>query len=87
MNAYLREKGHICVIDKEITFQSARYTFATAVTLTNDEGIESVSTMLGHKIIKTTQHYAKIFGDKISADMVPLTERLWFHMKIGNENY
>ncbi|MFZ2285322.1 MAG: tyrosine-type recombinase/integrase [Lutibacter sp.] len=38
----------------------ARHTFATTVTLTNGVPLESVSKMLGHKSIKTTQHYAKI---------------------------
>jgi site-specific recombinase XerD len=49
-----------CEISKELTFHIARHTFATTVTLSNGVPIESVSKMLGHKSIKTTQHYAKI---------------------------
>ena len=60
MNAYLKEIAGVCEIEKELTFHIARHTFATTVTLTNGVPIESVSKMLGHKSIKTTQHYAKI---------------------------
>ncbi|MGG7662055.1 site-specific integrase [Dyadobacter sp. BHUBP1] len=76
MNAYLKEIGDVCGINKEITFHLARHTFATTVTLANDVAIESVSKMLGHKNIKTTQHYAKIVDKKISVDMISLTEKL-----------
>ena len=58
MNAYLKEIGDLCDISKEITFHMARHTFATTVTLTNGVPIETVSKMLGHKNIQTTQHYA-----------------------------
>ena len=69
MNAYLKEIAGVCEIEKELTFHIARHTFATTVTLTNGVPIESVSKMLGHKSIKTTQHYAKILDSKVSADM------------------
>lgn len=69
MNAYLKEIANICEIPKELTFHIARHTFATTVTLNNDVPIESVSKMLGHKTIKTTQHYAKLLDKKVSSDM------------------
>ncbi|EKT4553103.1 site-specific integrase [Flavobacterium psychrophilum] len=69
MNAYLKEVGDLCDISKEITFHMARHTFATSVTLTNGVPIETVSKMLGHKNIQTTQHYAKILDKKVSEDM------------------
>jgi hypothetical protein len=53
-----------------------RHTFATTVTLTNGVPIESVSKMLGHKSIKTTQHYAKILDRKVSDDMELLKSKL-----------
>ena len=56
MNAYLKEIAAVCKIDKELTFHIARHTFATTVTLTNGVPIESVSKMLGHKNLRTTQH-------------------------------
>ena len=75
MNAYLKEIAAVCKIDKELTFHIARHTFATTVTLTNGVPIESVSKMLGHKNIKTTQHYAKILDQKVSHDMKLLKEK------------
>lgn len=74
MNAYLKEIADICDIDKELTYHIARHTFATTVTLSNGVSIESVSKMLGHKSIKTTQHYAKIMDTKVSRDMENLKE-------------
>lgn len=69
MNAYLKEMADICEIDKELTFHIARHTFATTVTLNNGVPIESVSKMLGHKNLRTTQHYAKVLDKKVSEDM------------------
>jgi site-specific recombinase XerD len=69
MNAYLKEIASVCEIEKELTFHIARHTFATTVTLTNGVPIESVSKMLGHKNLRTTQHYAKVLDRKVSEDM------------------
>ena len=76
MNAYLKEISDLCNINKNLTFHLARHTFATTVTLTNGVPIESVSKMLGHKSIKTTQHYAKIIDKKVSDDMNMLKDKL-----------
>ena len=82
MNSYLKEIGDLCDISKEITFHMARHTFATSVTLTNGVPIETVSKMLGHKNIQTTQHYAKILDKKVSEDMMVLREK--FSLKPKN---
>ncbi|MEP7197288.1 MAG: site-specific integrase [Saprospiraceae bacterium] len=74
-NAYLKEIANICGIDKLLTFHIARHTFATTVTLTNGVPIETVSSMLGHSSLKTTQHYAKILDKKVSMDMKVLKEK------------
>jgi site-specific recombinase XerD len=76
MNSYLKEISDLCGITKAITFHLARHTFATTVTLTNGVPIESVSKMLGHRNIKTTQLYAKIVDKKIGDDMRRLKEVL-----------
>ena len=76
LNAYLKVIADICGIPKNLTFHMARHTFATTITLTNGVPIESVSSMLGHTDIKTTQIYAKVIQNKISADMNLLREKL-----------
>jgi site-specific recombinase XerD len=75
MNSYLKEIADVCGINKPITFHIARHTFATTVTLLNGVPIESVSKMLGHTNIKTTQHYAKILDIKVGADMAVLKKK------------
>jgi len=75
MNSYLKEIADACGINKELTFHIARHTFATTVTLSNGVPIESVSKMLGHKNLKTTQHYAKILDLKVCNDMQILKEK------------
>ncbi|WZL89368.1 site-specific integrase [Salinimicrobium sp. 3283s] len=84
MNAYIKEIGDLCGINKNLTFHLARHTFATTVTLSNGVPIESVSKMLGHKNLQTTQHYAKILDRKISDDMAALRERLGSNLQTMN---
>jgi len=69
MNTYLKEIADICNINKELTMHVARHTFATTITLANGVPIETVSKMLGHTSIKTTQIYGRIIDAKISSDM------------------
>jgi integrase len=76
MNAYLKEIGEVCGIEQNLTFHLARHTFATTVTLTNGVPIETVSKMLGHTSLKTTQIYAKVVDTKIQEDMRRLAEKL-----------
>ncbi len=83
MNAYLKEIADVCGITKNLTFHLARHTFATTVTLAKGIPIETVSKMLGHTNIQTTQIYARITNDKISKDMQGLSEKFtdserWF---------
>jgi len=75
MNAYLKEIAGLCGIKKDLTYHIARHTFATTVTLSNGVPIETVSKMLGHTNIKTTQHYAKILDMKVSQDMALLKNK------------
>lgn len=76
VNDYLKEIAEMCGIKTELTFHIARHTFATTVTLANDVPIESVSVMLGHSSIKTTQEYAKVLNVKLSKDMQALKLKL-----------
>lgn len=76
VNQYLAEIAEACEIDKRVTFHMARHTFATTVTLAQGVPIESVSKMLGHTNIQTTQIYARITNEKISQDMAILAAKL-----------
>jgi len=75
-NEYLKEIATVCGIRKKLTTHTARHTFATTVTLEHDVPIETVSKMLGHKNIKTTQIYASITDRKISNNMKELENKL-----------
>ncbi|MDN3579751.1 site-specific integrase [Mucilaginibacter flavus] len=75
-NSYLKEIADLCNINKAITFHIARHTFATTVTLSNGVPIESVSKMLGHTTIRSTQVYAKVVEQKLSEDMLNLRKRM-----------
>lgn len=76
-NAYLSEIATICNIKKHLTSHIARHTFATTVTLANGVPIETVSSMLGHTSIRTTQIYAKVVEKKVSEDMQLLRAKLF----------
>ena len=69
LNSYLKEVANFCGIKKNLTFHMARHTFATTVTLTNGVPIETVSKLLGHTKIATTQIYARVIDRKVSDDM------------------
>ena len=76
LNSYLKEIADLCGINKNITFHLARHTFSTTVTLAKGVPIETVSKMLGHTNIETTQIYARITNDKIRNDMQQLSGKL-----------
>lgn len=69
INAYLKEIADLCKIKKNLTFHIARHTFATTVTLSNGVPIETVSKLLGHTKIATTQIYARVIERKVSEDI------------------
>ena len=74
LNSYLKEIADVCGINKNLTFHIARHTFARTVTLSNGVPIETVSKLLGHSKITTTQIYAKVIERKVSNDMQRLEE-------------
>ncbi|MFL9831732.1 site-specific integrase [Flavobacterium sp. ST-87] len=76
MNKYLKEIAGVCETEKELAFHIARHTFAMTVTLTNGVPIESVSKILGHKNLRTTQHYAKVLDRKVGKNMLIPKEKL-----------
>ncbi|MCH4554139.1 site-specific integrase [Aestuariibaculum lutulentum] len=76
LNSYLKEIADVCRIKKNLTFHVARHTFATTVTLSNGVPIETVSKLLGHTKLSTTQIYARVVESKISEDMGSLHQKL-----------
>nr|WP_321411865.1 site-specific integrase [uncultured Allomuricauda sp.] len=76
VNYYLKEICKACKIYKKVTFHTARHTFATTVTLSNGVPIETVSKMLGHTKLSTTQIYARVLEHKIGEDMQNLIEHM-----------
>lgn len=76
VNAYLKEIADVCGIHKNLTFHVARHTMATTVCLANGVPIESLSKVLGHTNIKTTQLYAKITDEKLSNDLAILKAKI-----------
>lgn len=75
-NDYLREIATICKISKPLSAHIGRHTFATTVTLANGVPIETVSKMLGHTSLKTTQIYSKVVDTKIAEDMGMAQEKM-----------
>ena len=75
-NQYLREVARKVKIRKKLSFHTARHTFATTVTLANGVPIETVSKLLGHHKISTTQIYARVIDSKISMDIDVLRGKL-----------
>jgi len=69
MNSYLKEIADLCGIEKNLSTHTARHTFATTVTLSNQISIEVVSKMLGHSSINMTKKYARVVDDLINKDM------------------
>lgn len=85
LNAYLKEIADVCGIKKNLTFHLARHTFATTTTLAKGVPIETVSKMLGHTNIETTQIYARITNNKIGNDMQGLDKKFIGIEKIYKE--
>ncbi|MBS9461653.1 site-specific integrase [Flagellimonas sp. 389] len=76
VNLYLKEIAEACGLKKNLTFHMARHTFATTVTLSNGVPIETVSKLLGHSKIASTQVYARVVERKVSQDMLALRNKI-----------
>lgn len=75
LNQCLKKIESICHTGCNLTFYVARHTFATEICLSNGVPIESISKMMGHSKIRTTQIYAEITGRKIKSDFARLAEK------------
>lgn len=86
LNMYLKEVANFVPIKKNLTFHMARHTFATTITLSNGVPIETVSKILGHTKITTTQIYARVLENKVSTDMNQLNKVLEAKNSTKNED-
>lgn len=76
LNSYLKEISDICGINKRLTFHVARHSFSTSIMLDHCVSMETLSKVLGHSNIKTTQIYAEVTNKKIGYEMNLLSEKL-----------
>lgn len=76
LNNTLKKIAVCCGIEKSLCWHMSRHSFASQVCLSQGVSIESVSRMLGHKDIRTTQRYAHVNNEKIGNDMKQLSQRL-----------
>ena len=76
LNTQLKRIAGICGIERRLVYHAARHTYATEVTLAHGVPLETVSRMLGHSRITTTQIYAKVTDEKIGTDTQKLDERI-----------
>ena len=72
----LKRIAEICNINKSLTYHQSRHSFGTSICLTQGVPIETLSQMMGHRNIKTTQIYAEITGAKIEEDMQRLSQKI-----------
>ena len=72
LKAWIEASG----IKKHVTFHLSRHTFGSIICLSQGIPIETVSKIMGHKHIKTTQRYAKVTQDKIDRDVDRLNEAI-----------
>jgi site-specific recombinase XerD len=75
-NQYLKVIARQCGISRRLTFHMSRHTFATETTLSQGVPIETVSRMMGHKSLSTTQIYAKVTQNKVDEDMKAVEKRI-----------
>lgn len=80
-DVYLKQIADLCGINKRVSFHTARFTFATTVTLTNRISLEVVSKMMGHTNTRMTAHYAKIIDNYIGEEMDKLDTKEWNKLK------
>ena len=66
----------LCGINKNVTWHQSRHSYATTICLSNGVPIETLSKMMGHTSIRSTQIYAKITAEKVSNDMERLSKQI-----------
>lgn len=72
----LNKVAKLCGIEKRITYHQSRHNFGTLITLSRGVPLETVSQMMGHKCIRTTQIYAKLTRQKVNEDVKKISDRI-----------
>lgn len=73
---YTKQIAPLYRLDRKLTFHQSRHSFGTIICLSQGVSIETLSQMMGHRNIRTTQIYAEITGAKIEEDMQLLSEKM-----------
>lgn len=76
LNKNLKVIAKLCGLKRKLIFHCGRHTYASEICLSQGVPIETVSRMLGHRDLRSTQIYAKISNNKISEDTDKLEERI-----------
>lgn len=76
LNKNLKVIAQLCGLKRKLIFHAGRHTYASEICLSQGVPIETVSRMLGHRDLRSTQIYAKISNNKISEDTDKLEERI-----------
>ncbi|KKB54281.1 MULTISPECIES: site-specific integrase [Bacteroidales] len=76
LNKNLKVVARLCGLKRKLIFHAGRHTYASEICLSQGVPIETVSRMLGHRDLRSTQIYAKISNNKISEDTDKLEERI-----------
>jgi Site-specific recombinase XerD len=86
----LKKIAKLCGIEKAITYHQSRHNFGTLITLSRGVPLETVSQMMGHKCIRTTQIYAKMTRQKVNEDVKKISDRIGKKYKLpapsGSDN-
>lgn len=72
----LNKVAKLCGIEKRITYHQSRHNFGTLITLSRGVPLETVSQLMGHKCIRTTQIYAKLTRQKVNEDVKKISDRI-----------
>lgn len=86
MNIHLKKMAVQCGIDRNLSFHMARHTYATEICLSNGVPIETISRMMGHSNIRTTQIYAEITNQKVRKDFGILSEKTRGRYSLPEDN-
>lgn len=76
INGHLKELAKLAGINKTLTYHQSRHSFGTEICLSQGVPIETLSKMMGHASIKTTQIYAEVTRTKINEDMTKLAKQI-----------